>query len=170
MSIRYQTHLLLCRSRALVDLLGTPSAALVNPNGRASPPPPPPSWAHKVSWERADVFKPAMYGALLKGADFVVHSMGILLEADYKGVISGRESPIAGLQKAFSSAKGHTPNPLERKGGNGFKAPESSSQLTYEMMNRDSAILVAKEAARRTSPPLATYRQRQVLQCFPAAT
>ena len=88
----------------------------------------------------------------MKGADCIVHSMGILLEADYKGVISGRESPIAGLQKAFSSAKGQSPNPLERKNGDGFKPPESASQLTYEMMNRDSAILLAKEAAKENVP------------------
>lgn len=74
--------------------------------------------------------------------------MGILLEADYKGVISGRESPISGLMKAFSPAKGHTPNPLERKEGQEMKPPESANQLTYEMMNRDSAILVAREAAK----------------------
>ncbi len=72
--------------------------------------------------------------------------MGILLEADYKGVISGRESPISGLRKAFSAAKGRSPNPLERKEGDELKPPASASQLTYEMMNRDSAILLAKEA------------------------
>ncbi|KAK3942969.1 hypothetical protein QBC46DRAFT_378604 [Diplogelasinospora grovesii] len=108
--------------------------------------PTPPEWSHKVSWERADIFKPSQYAALLKGSDYVVHSMGILLEADYKGVISGRESPISGLQKAFSSRS--TPNPLDRKPGDDMKAPESAAQLTYEMMNRDSAILVAREAAK----------------------
>jgi hypothetical protein len=82
-----------------------------------------------------------------------VHSLGILLEADYKGVISGRESPFSGLAKAFNPAKGaHSPNPLERiREGEKepiIEPPPSGSQLTYEMMNRDSAILLAKEAAR----------------------
>ncbi|KAK1769272.1 hypothetical protein QBC33DRAFT_532829 [Phialemonium atrogriseum] len=108
----------------------------------------PPPWAHRVSWERADIFLPAPYAPLLKGSDYVIHSMGILLEADYKGVISGRESPFAGLQKAFSPTKGRTPNPLERGEGEEIKPPESGNQLTYEMMNRDSAILLAREAAR----------------------
>merc|ERR1712225_209241 len=54
----------------------------------------PPPWAHKVTWERADILRPKTYAPLLKNADYVVHSMGILLEADYKGVISGKESPI----------------------------------------------------------------------------
>ncbi|KAL1869081.1 hypothetical protein VTK73DRAFT_3389 [Phialemonium thermophilum] len=111
-----------------------------------------PSWAKKVSWQRANIFVPQTYVPYLKGADYVVHSMGILLEADYKGVISGRESPIAGLRKAFSPAKGHsTSNPLQRRdqeGEQSIRPPESAAQLTYEMMNRDSAVLLAKEADR----------------------
>lgn len=72
--------------------------------------------------------------------------MGILLEADYKGAISGQESPIAGLRKAFSPDKGrNNPNPLERDGE--YKKPESEKQLTYENMNRDSALLLARAAS-----------------------
>lgn len=109
--------------------------------------PNPPSWAHKVTWERADIFQPATYAPLLTNADYVVHSMGILLEADYKGVVSGQESPITGLRKAFSPDKGkNNPNPLER-GGADYKKPESAGQLTYEAMNRDSALLLARAAA-----------------------
>jgi hypothetical protein len=75
--------------------------------------------------------------------------MGILLEADYKGVLQGKQSPISGLQKAFSAGQGSSsPNPLDRKEGEAPRAPESSGQLTYELMNRDSAVLVAREAAR----------------------
>ncbi|ROW12523.1 hypothetical protein VMCG_00731 [Cytospora schulzeri] len=113
--------------------------------------PTPPPWAHKVAWESADIFRPATYAPLLKGADYVVQSLGILLEADYKGAISGQESPIAGLRKAFRPAQ--SPNPLERgngKNGNGdngsYPAPQGEKQLTYENMNRDSAILVARAA------------------------
>lgn len=73
--------------------------------------------------------------------------MGILLEADYKGVLSGRESPISGLKKAFSSAPRQSANPLERGPGAELKPPGNASQMTYETMNRDSAILLAKEAA-----------------------
>ncbi|KAJ4391858.1 hypothetical protein N0V93_005478 [Gnomoniopsis smithogilvyi] len=106
----------------------------------------PPSWSHKVSWERADIFQPSTYAPLLTNADYVVHSMGILLEADYKGAISGQESPIAGLRKAFSPDKGrNNPNPLERDGD--YKKPESEKQLTYENMNRDSALLLARTAS-----------------------
>ncbi|KAK4123463.1 NAD(P)-binding protein [Parathielavia appendiculata] len=116
--------------------------------------PTPPSWSHKVAWERGDIFRPAQWTSLLHGADYVVHTLGILLEADYKGVISGRESPFSGLAKAFSPAKGaHSRNPLERVRDEGaaepgVEPPTSPAQLTYEMMNRDSAILLAKEAAK----------------------
>jgi hypothetical protein len=72
--------------------------------------------------------------------------MGILLEADYKGVISGKESPISGLQRAFSSTKRGSQNPLTRKSGEDLKPQEKDGQLTYELMNRDSAITLAQEA------------------------
>lgn len=76
--------------------------------------------------------------------------MGILLEADYKGVVSGKESPIAGLRKAFDSTRS-SPNPLERDGGgsssSNYQPPQNEKQLTYENMNRDSAVLVAQAAA-----------------------
>jgi hypothetical protein len=66
--------------------------------------------------------------------------MGILLEADYKGVVSGRESPIKGLQRAFSSTKAGTQNPLTRKEGEKLQPQESDGQLTYEIMNRDTGM------------------------------
>ncbi|KAI0408550.1 NAD(P)-binding protein [Xylaria palmicola] len=109
----------------------------------------PPSWCHKVTWERGDILRPATYAPLLRGADFVVHSLGILLEADYKGVLRGQESPIAGLRKAFTSAP-QPGNPLARGVGQSdeeIRPPETREQLTYENMNRDSAIMLAKEAA-----------------------
>lgn len=108
--------------------------------------PSPPSWAHKVTWERADIFQPTTYAPLLTNADYVVHSMGILLEADYKGVLTGQESPLSGLRKAFSPDKGRdNPNPLERD-ADSYTKPESEKQLTYENMNRDSAVLLARAA------------------------
>jgi len=77
----------------------------------------------------------------------VVHSMGILLEADYKGVLTGQESPIAGLRRAFSPTKmGGNINPLDRKSGEAIEPGEIGGEITYELMNRDSAITLAKEA------------------------
>ena len=73
--------------------------------------------------------------------------MGILLEADYQGVLTGRESPIAGLRRAFSATKkGGNANPLERQTGEKVEPGEQDGQVTYELMNRDSALVLAREA------------------------
>jgi uncharacterized protein YbjT (DUF2867 family) len=107
-----------------------------------------PEWSKSVVWRSANILHPSTYAADLEGATAVVHSMGILLEADYKGVLTGKESPISGLRRAFSSVKkGASRNPLDDTAGeSGLEAGESDGQLTYELMNRDSAIILAKEA------------------------
>ncbi|KAL8763355.1 MAG: hypothetical protein Q9184_000826 [Pyrenodesmia sp. 2 TL-2023] len=106
-----------------------------------------PPWSTSVSWQKADILKPATYKSLLKDADAVVHSMGILLEADYKGVLTGKESVWSGLSRAFSATKQGSQNPLERQEGEELKPQEKDGQLTYELMNRDSAITLAQEAS-----------------------
>ena len=64
--------------------------------------------------------------------------MGILLEADYKGLLQGKEPIVGGLKKIFSSARSGGQNPLEQKEGEELKPQESGGKLTYELMNRDS--------------------------------
>jgi hypothetical protein len=94
-----------------------------------------------VTWHKANILNPASYVSLLNGADAVVHSMGILLEADYKGVLQGKEPIWAGLQRAFSSSKLGSKNPLEEASEKDeFKPLEKDGQVTYELMNRDSGI------------------------------
>lgn len=100
--------------------------------------PSPPPWSSSVSWEKADILKPSTYKPLLQDADAVIHTMGILLEADYKGVLQGNEPIWLGLQRAFSATKGGSQNPLERKEGEDLRPQEKDGQLTYELMNRDS--------------------------------
>lgn len=78
--------------------------------------------------------------------------MGILLEADYKGVLQGKESVLSGLQRAFSSAKGGSQNPLERKPGEELHPQEADGQVTYELMNRDSGMVSIPPA--KLEPPL----------------
>ena len=74
--------------------------------------------------------------------------MGILIEADYKGIVSGRESPIAGLQKMFAQSRERgVGNPLEKEAGDDIKPSNTTDQLSYEVMNRDSAIALARHAA-----------------------
>ncbi|KAL4886936.1 hypothetical protein BJY04DRAFT_43987 [Aspergillus karnatakaensis] len=105
-----------------------------------------PGWARSVEWAKADILKPETYKSLLKDANAVVHSMGILLEADYKGVVQGREPIVSGLQRAFSPSKRGSQNPLQRREGEALKAQETDGQFTYELMNRDSAIALAQES------------------------
>ncbi|KAE8149018.1 hypothetical protein BDV25DRAFT_8106 [Aspergillus avenaceus] len=111
-----------------------------------------PSWASSVEWAKADMLKPETYKSFLNGATAVVHSMGILLEADYKGVVQGKEPLISGLQKAFSSSKLGSQNPLQRREGEALQAKEKGGQLTYELMNRDSAIALAQETSNEHVP------------------
>lgn len=114
--------------------------------------PQPPSWSKDVHWIKADILKPSTYVKHLEGTYAVVHTMGILLEADYKGVVSGKESPISGLRRAFSATKkGSARNPLERgeekeDSDDGIGIGEADGQITYELMNRDSALSLANEA------------------------
>ncbi|PKS11953.1 hypothetical protein jhhlp_001249 [Lomentospora prolificans] len=106
----------------------------------------PPPWAHKVTWERADILRPTTYTALLKDADYVVHSLGILLEADYKGIVRGTESPLAAIRKSFSASVDRGVDPFARKEGEDIKPPNPKDQMSYEIMNRDSAIALARHA------------------------
>lgn len=67
--------------------------------------------------------------------------MGILLEADYKGVLTGKESIWGGLSRAFSSSKmGGSGDLRSRKEGEEIKPGERDGQFTYELMNRDSGM------------------------------
>ncbi|KAJ5466924.1 hypothetical protein N7475_004676 [Penicillium sp. IBT 31633x] len=111
-----------------------------------------PSWASSVEWAKADILKPETYKPYLNGASAVVHTMGILLEADYKGVVQGREPIIGGLQRAFSTSKLGSQNPLSRQEGEALQPKEKDGQLTYELMNRDSAIALAQESTNEHVP------------------
>ncbi|KAI9710782.1 MAG: hypothetical protein M1828_002124 [Chrysothrix sp. TS-e1954] len=108
-----------------------------------------PAWSSQVSWQKGDILSPSSYNSQLSNADAVVHSMGILLEADYKGVLQGKESPLRGLQRAFSSTKQGTQNPLDQKEGEDLTPQEHDGQLTYEIKNRDSAVSLAQEANKK---------------------
>ena len=107
----------------------------------------PPPWSTSVHWAKADILNPPSYHALLVSASAVVHSMGILFEADYKGVLTGQVNPISGLQRAFSSSKLGTQNPLAADKNAQLTPQESDGQLTYEIMNRDSAVGLARAAS-----------------------
>ncbi|EFE39888.1 hypothetical protein TRV_05400 [Trichophyton verrucosum HKI 0517] len=106
---------------------GEPKWDTVSPSGQA------PRWAQKVEWAKADLLDPSSYNEHLKNASAVVHSMGIILEADYKGILQGKESPITGIQKMVGSFAGVTTGP-------------GKSQMTYRTMNTESANSIASTA------------------------
>jgi hypothetical protein len=117
----------------IARVVDKPSSRSGEPDWKtASGSPIPPEWSKKVTWAKGNILSPATYKEHLSDATAVVHSMGILLEADYKGVLSGKENPITGLRRAFDSRKGASRNPL--------KEGDESPQLTYETMNRDSGM------------------------------
>lgn len=144
-----------------------------------------PDWSRSVEWAKADMLNPQTYKPFLNGATVVVHSMGILLEADYKGVVQGREPLLSGLQKVFSSSRLGSQNPLQRREGEALQAQDKNGQLTYELMNRDSGSymswipsgvkegikLICRKNQRshwRRKPPMNTSRLLYISQQHPA--
>ncbi|ODV60276.1 ubiquinone biosynthesis protein COQ11 [Ascoidea rubescens DSM 1968] len=89
-------------------------------------------WISKVDWQKANVFDPDSYKKHLKNKTSVVHSIGILFEnSNYKDSLS--DSPFSFLKKF---------NPL---GANPLK--KANESLTYEKMNKQSALILAKAYA-----------------------
>lgn len=86
-----------------------------------------------VEHRKGNVFQPQSYTAVLENADAVVHSMGTIMENPiYKDVINGKVT-------LCDAVKGH--NPMK-------KTPSSGDNNTFERLNRDSAIILAKEFAK----------------------
>ncbi|CDS00159.1 uncharacterized protein SPSC_00176 [Sporisorium scitamineum] len=118
-----------------------------------------PAWSSNpnIEWHAADALDPSSYAHLADRATAAVHTVGILLESDYKSK-SSQASPlrnaIAGVAKGWGFDLGRSntdSNPLHDSkypgGSQAGQAASSSSRDTsrfsYEHMNRDSAIAVA---------------------------
>ncbi|KAF9437482.1 hypothetical protein BGZ76_000562 [Entomortierella beljakovae] len=113
---------------------GKPTLTETNKNDFIAPQ----GWAAKVNWAQGDSLEPESYKDVIKGTNAVVHTVGLLLEDNYKDIVHSQN--IDDLAKAFQSAvRGQ--NPLDTG-----KAPKSG--LTYERVNRDTALTVAKEAGK----------------------
>ncbi|KAI0463163.1 hypothetical protein LJB42_003182 [Komagataella kurtzmanii] len=86
-------------------------------------------WVQKVQWKKADVFKPESYKDILKDANAVVHSIGILLEnAEYKKAINSNNDLLGEIMSFFQ-----TSNPMTKNVSN-----------SYDAVNRESAVLLAQ--------------------------
>ncbi|KAI8355354.1 hypothetical protein B0O80DRAFT_449053 [Mortierella sp. GBAus27b] len=95
-------------------------------------------WVHKVNWARGDSLDPSSYKDALKGSKAVVHTVGLLLEDNYKDIVHSQS--LDDLAKNIKTAiRGQ--NPLDTT-----KVPKTG--LSYEKINRDTALTVAKEAGK----------------------
>ncbi|PVU90303.1 hypothetical protein BB559_004696 [Furculomyces boomerangus] len=88
---------------------------------------------NKVKWIKGNVLNKETYSNELKSCDAVVHSMGILMENDYKKIVNIKPSDLI---------------PKVNNGPDAQKTPENnkSNQYTYEIANRDSALTIADAA------------------------
>ncbi|KAF9925675.1 hypothetical protein FBU30_004599 [Linnemannia zychae] len=98
----------------------------------------PQGWTHKVNWAQGDSLNPETYKEAIAGVDSVVHTVGLLLEDNYKEILHSQN--FDELSKSVKSTM-LGKNPLDTK------SPPKNG-LTYEKVNRDTAITVANEAAK----------------------
>ncbi|KAI7816433.1 hypothetical protein BC939DRAFT_469168 [Gamsiella multidivaricata] len=98
----------------------------------------PQGWTQKVNWAKGDSLEPNSYKDTIVGTNAVVHTVGLLLEDNYKEILHSQS--LNDLTKNVQSTfRGQ--NPLDTS-----KTPKSG--LTYEKVNRDTAITVANEAGK----------------------
>ncbi|PWZ03551.1 hypothetical protein BCV70DRAFT_197765 [Testicularia cyperi] len=120
-----------------------------------------PAWSSSpdIEWHSADALDPPTYRHLADRSTAAVHTVGILLESDYKPK-DGRgqlRNALSGVAKGWGlrfPGSSHSSNPLhddKYAGGSGMGPDHTSpgqvsrqrGRMNYERMNRDSAIAVA---------------------------
>ncbi|ORZ00806.1 hypothetical protein BCR43DRAFT_485831 [Syncephalastrum racemosum] len=99
-----------------------------------------PAWAEKVEWAKGDSLEPASFEKHLEGVTDVVQTVGIISESDYKDLASAQS--FCDAAKGMSKVAGGLFGLHDR--GNPMKGAD---RPTFEKMNRDTAITVAKMAA-----------------------
>ncbi|KAK9704358.1 hypothetical protein K7432_010242 [Basidiobolus ranarum] len=105
-----------------------------------------PEWVHKVNWAQGDSLQPDTYRELLKECTSVVHTVGILMENNYKEVVNS-SNPVSSLMKNLLPCSKQDSNPFKRSNISNT-TPEKITTNTYERMNRDTAVMVANEASK----------------------
>ena len=76
-----------------------------------------------MQWHRADAVEPQSYRELAASCTAALHTIGILLEAQYKGADASLRGLLDGLLRGWG---------LQQRN------PLSEDALTYERMNRDA--------------------------------
>ncbi|KAI9468966.1 MAG: hypothetical protein EXX96DRAFT_589938 [Benjaminiella poitrasii] len=108
-----------------------------------------PDWAQKVQWASGNSLQPESYKDMLNGVTNVVHSVGILLEQDYKSVVQA-QSFCDAARRVPRLILGDQGNPLDPK-------LKENPRPTYTMMNRDTVIAVADQVAKLPTIQSFTY-------------
>ncbi|RUP49571.1 hypothetical protein BC936DRAFT_142178 [Jimgerdemannia flammicorona] len=98
-----------------------------------------PDWAEKVTWVSGDSLEPSTYAEHLVGAHSVIHTVGILMEADYKRVVRSRT-----VGEFVEGVKGL----VRRDRGNPLKREREEEGVTFERMNRDTGEIVREGEGR----------------------
>ncbi|WFD29207.1 Phosphoinositide phosphatase sac1 [Malassezia sp. CBS 17886] len=88
-----------------------------------------------MSWHKADAFDPASYRELAASCTAAVHTIGILLESNYKGAQGSLGSIFHGLARGWGL------------GGRGNPLAPPRPEASYDRMNRDAALVVARTLA-----------------------
>ena len=90
----------------------------------------------QVSWRKGSIDDAQVLQELIPQATAVVHTLGILLESDYKSSFSSLASGLlSGLRE----------NLLDHSSKNPLRATSDAAQAgKYELVNRDSALTVAR--------------------------
>jgi hypothetical protein len=114
-------------SKARIHLQGLVASHTLNPHPSSM----------QVIYHQGSAFDPSTYSHLLASSTAVVHTLGILLESDYKGAVrSGSAGGV--LSSLMAAGRFLGSNPLEKR-------QESSDRMsikpTYESMNRDSGTM-----------------------------
>ncbi|ORX51254.1 NAD(P)-binding protein [Hesseltinella vesiculosa] len=120
-----------------------------------------PHWADEVEWAQGDSLEPASYKDVLKGVTDVVHTVGIILESDYKKAVNDPSvfGALCGAGKVMGELVGMTDR------GNPLDPQKSKGMPTYELINRDTAISLAKQVAQE--PSMKTFAYISASDVFP---
>ncbi|RKP37944.1 hypothetical protein BJ085DRAFT_16734 [Dimargaris cristalligena] len=118
-----------------------------SPTGPVTAAPLDKNWTQAVEWIQGDALHPETYASALRDCDAVVHTVGTLLEADYKTLV-----------KANSICQLITKSTTPTK-------PGPSPGISYETINRDTALAVAAEAAKH--PKMKSFVYISASDVFP---
>ncbi|KAJ1981473.1 hypothetical protein H4R34_002067 [Dimargaris verticillata] len=104
---------------------------------RPHPTAPRPAWHEQVHWQQGDALQPDTYAKVAQDCSGIVHTVGTLLETDYKPLIKA-----GSVCQAASQWRSLRTNP---------------TGVNYRRINRDTALEVAQTAVKSGAPKTFVY-------------